>query len=142
NVSFNRNAYVSRSNTFANRNSAFNQVNRANVNRNAINRNAATRNAVDQGIRNKPTAGTFNRPPSLQNFDPGPRHIHRECEAAAMRRGFSGGDRSAIGSRSGGFSDFRQGGSARFASARGRSSFGGGGGGFRGGGGGRGGGRR
>ncbi len=150
NVSFNRNAYVSRSNTFVNRNSNFNQFNRANVNRNAINRDAATRNAVNQGIRNKPAAGTLNRPSGVQNFDRGAGQFNRERQSAAMSRGFSGGDRSSIGSRSGGFSDFRQGGSTRFDSARGRSSFGGGGGGFRGGGGGgfrgggggRGGGRR
>ena len=151
NVSFNRNAYVSRSNAFVNRNSSFNQFNRANVNRNAINRDAATRNAVNQGIRNKPAAGTLNRPSGVQNFDRGAGQFNRERQSAAMSRGFSGGDRSSIGSRSGGFSDFRQGGSARFDSARGRSSFGGGGGGgfrggggggFRGGGGGRGGGRR
>src|SRR5437773_7691414 len=147
NVSFNRNAYVSRSNAFVNRNSSFNQFNRANVNRNAINRNAATRNAVNQGIRNKPSAGTFNRPSGVQNFDRGAGQFNRERQSAATSRGFSGGDRSSIGSRSGGFTDFRQGGSARFDSARGRSSFGGGGsrgggGGFRGGGGGRGGGRR
>jgi Protein of unknown function (DUF3300) len=143
NVTYNHNTFVSNSNTFANRNANFNQFNRANVNSNLANRNVT--NQAFQGNRNqfnnpnrqlnKPANSQLNRQPNFQNFNASDRaqQFNREHQNFAGSRGFGEGDRSSIGSRSGAFGGFSQGGSARLDSARGHSSFGGGGG-FRGGG--------
>jgi hypothetical protein len=158
NVVYNRNTYVSRSNTFVNRNANLNQINRANVNQGALNRNAPN-NARNQGVRsfnNQNLGGGQNRggganlpsgarQKSVQAFSPSAGQIQapvRDHQSQAASRGFGSADRASTGAASGAFGGFNQGGSARMQSARGSSSFGGGGG-FRGGGGGfRGGGRR
>jgi hypothetical protein len=123
NVNFNRNAYVSRSNTFANRN--FAQVNRANVaNRNLANRNLSGRNFAAPGTRpgtlpaNR-AAGNFNRSAALNQASA---LSNRERLNPSASRGFGqAGQRSMGGSNA--FSGVRQGGSARLDSARGASSF-------------------
>ncbi len=113
-VNFNRNAYVSRSNTFVNRNSRYSQANRG------------TGNFAG---RNKPTQ--LSQPGNLSG---------RERQSSAASRGFGEAGRGSMGARDNAFGGVRQGGSARMDSARGMSSFRSGGGGFHGGGGFRGGG--
>ena len=128
-ATFNRNNYVSRSNTFVNRNTRYNQAlsrtgqaNRANINRGMANR----------------SAGQFNRP----NYNAAINQANRmKPQSLSASRGFGNRDFSSVGARSGAFSGFDRGGAAGLSSARGRSSFSGGGfrgggGGFRGGGGG------
>jgi hypothetical protein len=160
NVNFNRNAYVSRSNTFANRNLA--QVNRANVaNRNLSNRNFSNQNLSNRNFAapgNRPGtlpanrgAGNFNRSAALNQASA---LSNRERMSPSASRGFGEGGARSMGTSGNAFSGVRQGGSARLDSARGASSFSGrsgnfgggrsfsGGGGRSFGGGGRGGGRR
>jgi hypothetical protein len=151
NVNFNRNAYVSRSNTFANRNTRYNQANRAGrvgaANRGAANRGAVNRGAAGGNLaaRNKPSAGNLGRGQAGQGLG--------NRSGTAANRGFGQAGQGSRGTRGNTFSGFGQGGSARSSSSRGRSSFGGGGRSFGGGGrsfgggggrggGGRGGGRR
>jgi hypothetical protein len=140
-VNFNRNAYVSRSNTFANRNTRYGQANR---NLSQANRNFAGRNQAGQLARPGGVAG--NRAAGAGRAQAGQAFANRERLSAAASRGFGQSGLGSRGTRDNAFGGFRQGGSARLDSARGRSSFGGGrsrsGGGFRGGGGGRGGGGR
>src|SRR5579883_2545162 len=108
NVNFNRNAYVSRSNTFANRNTRYNQANRAGrVGGGAANRGAAGSLAG----RNKPSAG--------QGFG--------SRSGGAASRGFGQAGQGSRGTGGNTFSGFGYGGSARSSSSRGKSSFGGGG---------------
>jgi uncharacterized protein DUF3300 len=120
-VNFNRNAFVSRSNTFANRNAVANRANYAN--RNVANRNMANRNmAANRNFANRPAnraAGTANRSAALnqaRSFSG-----NRERLNSSASRGF--GQAGARGTRSNAFSGGRQGGSARFDSRRGASSF-------------------
>jgi hypothetical protein len=144
-VNFNRNNYVSRSNTFANRNSRYSQTNRGRyassgnvTNRgNVTGRNATTgRGNVAGGgaatARTKPSAG--------QGLGEG--LGSRERQGTAASRGYGQAGQGSAGTRGNAFSGTRQGGSATRDSSRGSSSFGGGGGGRMGGGGGRGGGGR
>jgi Protein of unknown function (DUF3300) len=140
NVVYNRNNYISRSNTFVNRNTRYNQANVANVNRNTVNRNQA-----NQANR---SANQFNRPADRSNpafnqnrqINPSAlseaNRMTRENQGLSSSRGFGDANRESVGSRSGAFGGFSQGGSAHMNSMRGNSSFSGGGGGFRGGGGG------
>jgi hypothetical protein len=133
-VTYNRNNFVSRSNTFVNRNGQFNQANRVNNTARNFNNQAnnAARNFNTQQnrpganqLQNRPNAGTANRSAALsqaQNFS------NRERASSSASRGFGGGGVSSAGTRSGSFSGFSQGGSARMASARGAGSFSGGGG--------------
>ena len=142
NVNFNRNTYVSRSNTFANRNSRYAQANRGNYSA----RNFSGRNQAGQ--LNRPATGAVNRSAGIGS--PGRSQLaqgsaSRERLNSATSRGFGDGGRVSQGARDNAFGGVRQGGSARMDSSRGRSSFSGGsrgGGGFGGGGGGRGGGGR
>src|SRR5262249_23509140 len=130
----------SRSKTFVNRNTRYNQavsragqvnragqLNRGNINRGNINRNLPNR-----------SAGQFNRP----NYQGAISQANRmKPQSLSASRGFGNRDFSSVGARSGAFGGFDRGGAAGMSSARGRSSFSGGG--FRGGGGGfRGGGGR
>jgi hypothetical protein len=143
NVNFNRNAYVSRSNAFANRNTRYNQFNRGNL-ANQANR----RNLAGQANRGNLAGGNFagrTKPSAGQGFNQGLGNRQRQGTAAS--RGFGQTGQISRGTRGSAFSGFQGGGSARMNSARGSSSFGrggrGGGGGARmGGGGGRGGGGR
>jgi hypothetical protein len=154
NVVYNRNTYISHSNTFVNRNTRYNQ--------NRLYRGGQ----FDRGLANRPatrpSAPTGQRAPAGRPgsaFQPQGRDLRAGQFGEGSRvganrpnlsadRGFGNLDRSSMGSRNSAFGGFRQGGVAHMDSARGRSSFGGGGfrgggGGFRGGGGGfRGGGGR
>jgi hypothetical protein len=124
-VNFNRNAYVSRSNTFANRSVTGNYANRNFSNRNLSNSNLSGRNLTAPA--NRPgtlpanrSAGSLNRGAALNQANA---LSNREKLSPATSRGFGqAGDRS-VGTRSNAFSGGRQGGSARFDSARGASSF-------------------
>jgi hypothetical protein len=179
-ATFNRNAYVSRSNTFVNRNSRYAQANRGNFagrNQGALNRPSTlpnrgagfqgqrpstlpNRGAGFQGQRpstlpnrgagfqgQRPSNLPANRPSTLPNRPGGQAGLgfgNRERQNPGVSRGFGQAGQSSLGSRSNAFGNYRQGGSARFDSSRGRSSFSGrsgggrvsGGGGRRGGGGG------
>jgi hypothetical protein len=128
NVNFNRNAYVSRSNTFANRNLA--QVNRANVaNRNLSNRNFSNQNLANRNFAagNRPGtlpanrgAGNFNRSAALNQASA---LSNRERMSPSASRGFGEAGARSMGTRNNAFSGVRQGGSARLDGARGASSF-------------------
>ncbi len=138
-VNFNRNAYVSHSNTFANRNYA--NVNRANYNNRNVanNRNAAT----NRSFANQPNrpAATANRSAALNEANS---WSNRERQNPNASRGYGQAGERTAGTRTNAFSGVRDGGAARMDSSRGSSSFAGrsgGSGGF-GGGGHRGGGRR
>jgi hypothetical protein len=112
NVNFNRNAYVSRSNTFANRDTRYGQANRG--------RYTGGGNVTGGGNfagRNKPSTG-----PGL-NQGLG----NRELQGTATSRGFGQVGQESRGTSGNAFSGMRQGGSARTDSFRGSSSFGGGG---------------
>jgi Protein of unknown function (DUF3300) len=121
NVNFNRNAYVSRSNTFANRNTRYN----------AANRRAATGNVTG---RAKPT-GTNRTGVGAGGGRTGQGFSGRERLSSGASRGFGQAGQASRGTRGNTFSGLSQGGSARKESLRGSSSFRSGGGGFRGGGG-------
>jgi hypothetical protein len=130
NVNFNRNAYVSRSNTFANRNVTGNYANRNFSNRNFSNSNLSGRNFAAPG--NRPGtlpanrgAGNFNRSAALNQANA---LANREKMSPSASRGFGQAGARSTGTRSNAFSGMRQGGSARFDGARGASSFSGGGG--------------
>jgi len=131
NVNFNRNAYVSRSNAFVNRNAGrYGGAYRGNY----AGRNMAANRA---GNLSRSYAG---RSQTGQAF------ANRERQSAAASRGFGQAGQFSRGTSGGALGGYRQGGAARMDSARGRSSFGGGGRSFSGGGrsfgGGRGGGGR
>jgi hypothetical protein len=132
NVNFNRNAYVSRSNAFVNRNAGrYGAAYRGNY----AGRNMAANRA---GNLSRSYAG---RSQAGQAF------ANRDRQSAAASRGFGQAGQFSRGTSSGALGGYRQGGAARMDSARGRSSFGGGGRSFGGGGrsfggGGRGGGGR
>jgi hypothetical protein len=132
NVMFNRNNYISRSNTFVNRHTNFNQAyfrnrdvaNRANRQINPQNRNAFT-NPARQPSR---TFDSRNLGAGRDQFQQGnrPQQFNREHQNFNASRGFGQSDRSTAGVRGGTFGGFSQGGSARINSARGSSSFSGG----------------
>jgi hypothetical protein len=125
NVNFNRNAYVSRSNAFVNRNAGrYGGAYRGGAYRgNYANRNMAANRA---GNLSRSYAG---RGQGGQAF------ANRERQSAAASRGFGQAGQFSRGTSGGAFGGYRQGGAARMDSARGRSSFGGGGRSFSGGGG-------
>jgi Protein of unknown function (DUF3300) len=134
-VVYNRNNYISHSNTFVNRNTRYNQVNRG-TNVADLNRNAADRNLANQANR---SPSQFNRPADRpdafnQNRQISPsalseaNRMTRENEGFAASRGFGSANRESLGSRSGTFGGFGQGGSAQLNGMRGNSSFSGGGG--------------
>jgi Protein of unknown function (DUF3300) len=135
-VNFNRNAYVSRSNTFANRNVTGNYANRNFSNRNLSNSNLSGRNFTAPANRpgtmpaNRST-GNINRNAALNQANS---LANREKLSPSASRGFGQTGARSTGMNSNAFSGMRQGGSARFDSARGASSFGGGGRNFSGGG--------
>jgi hypothetical protein len=137
NVNFNRNAYVSHSNAFVNRNAGrYGGAYRGG----AYGGNYAGRNmaANRTGNLSRSYAG---RSQTGQAF------ANREKQSAAASRGFGQAGQFSRGTSSGALGGYRQGGAARMDSARGQSSFGGGGRNFGGGGrsfggGGRGGGGR
>ena len=107
-VNFNRNAYVSRSNTFANRNTRYGQANRG--------RNTGRGNVTGGGNaagRTKPSAG--------QGLNQG--LGNRERQGTAASRGFGQAGQGSRGTSGSAFSSVRQGGSARSDSFRGSSSF-------------------
>jgi hypothetical protein len=142
-VTFNRNNFVSRSNTFANSRYAANRANfanRANAGRNLAAQPGRAGNVY--GNRAGGFAGS-----NAARSQAGQAFANRDRQGAAASRGFGQSGLASRGANSNAFSGVRQGGAARMDSARGRSSFSGGGragggGGFRGGGGGRGGGGR
>jgi hypothetical protein len=159
-VTFNRNAYVSRSNTFANRNAAYGrygQANRAGAYRGGAygGGNLAARSNLPANRAAGAQARSYAGGAQARNFAGGAQarnyaggQAMRERSNSQLSRGFGQGGASSLGTRSNAFGGFSQGGSARLASARGSSSFSGarggaraGGGGFHGGGGRGGGGR-
>jgi hypothetical protein len=120
-VNFNRNAYISRSNAFVSRNAGRYGAYRGGTYRG----NYAGRNMAANNL-SRSYAG---RSQSGQAF------ANRERQSAAASRGFGQAGQLSRGMNSGALSGgFRQGGTARMDSFRGRSSFGGGGGSFGGGG--------
>jgi uncharacterized protein DUF3300 len=168
-VNFNRNAYVSHSNTFANRNVTGNYANRNLSNQNLANRNFSNQNLANRNLSNQNLSNrNFNAPGNKPGTMPANRSAgnfnsalsqanalsNREKMSPSASRGFGQAGSRSLGTSSNAFSGVRQGGSARFDGARGASSFasrgggggrsfgGGGGGRSFGGGGGRGGGRR
>jgi hypothetical protein len=118
-VTYNRNNFVSRSNTFVNRNGQYGAYRGTNAARGlAAQPNRPAANQINRA------GGAADRSAALsqaQNFS------NRERMSNSASRGFEGGGLSSAGTRSGSFSGFSQGGSARVSSARGSSSFGGGG---------------
>jgi hypothetical protein len=122
-VNFNRNAYVSRSNTFANRSSRYGQANRGNY----AGRNTMSRSGNPSGNR-AAGMGSATRGQAGQAFS------NRERQNATASRGFGQAGQGSRGTSSSAFGNVRQGGSVRIDSARGSSSFRGGGGGRMGGG--------
>jgi hypothetical protein len=129
NVTFNRNTYISNSNTFANRNTQYSQyrntnVNNANVNRANVNNANVNRNTANQANRAATgqagqRSGQLNQPDNRAK----PQQAADRAGGAAQSRGFSSGDRPSTGTRDGSFSGFSQGGAARTDSSRGQSSF-------------------
>jgi hypothetical protein len=141
NAQFNRNTFISNSNTFANRNTNFSQFNRNNVNRNAANlqnRQAAgnlqNRQAAGN-LQNRQAAGNLNANRSMDQFNRqktgqglagaagSAQNFNRGSFNSSASRGFGQMDRASSGAHSGAYSGFGQGGSARMESSRGSSSF-------------------
>ena len=158
-VTFNRNTYVSNSNTFANRSGAYGQSYRGPAGGQAYKGAAggeAYRGPQGSAAYRGPEGGTAYRGPGGNEGyrPPNSGNLAKPSNTGASARNFSGADQasrgfgeagqSSLGTRSNAFGGFSQGGSARMDSARGSSSFSraggggarmGGGGGFRGGGG-------
>ena len=70
-VTYNRNVYVSNSNTFVNRNNYYNNVNRNNINRNNINTNDINRNNINRNNinTNNINRNNLNRDDRVNNFN-------------------------------------------------------------------------
>jgi hypothetical protein len=121
NVNFNRNAYVSHSNAFVNRNAGRDGAYRGGAYRGgAYGGNYANRNMAAN------RAGNLSRSYAGRNQATGQAFANRERQSAAGSRGFGQTGQFSRRTNSGALGGYRQGGAARMDSARGRSSFGGG----------------
>src|SRR5215472_4713999 len=135
-VVYNRNVYVSRSNTFVNRSNYYNRnVNVNNINRNNINTNNINRNNINTNNVNRNNLNQNNANRNNFNQNNVNRNNANQFDAnrgnSAANRGYGQANAASRGERSGGFGGYNQGGASRAESARGRQSFGGGGGGRR-----------
>jgi Protein of unknown function (DUF3300) len=113
-VNFNRNAYVSHSNAFVNRNAGRYGAYRGG----AYGGNYANRNVTAN------RAGDLSRSYAGRN-QAGQAYANRERQSASASRGFGQAGQFSRGTNSGALSGFRQGGTARMDSSRGQASFGG-----------------
>jgi uncharacterized membrane protein YgcG len=135
NNNYNRNNY--NRTTINNNNINVNNVNRNNVNTNNINRNNVNNNNVNRNNVNNPNVNRPNNPGNNQvNRPQNPQANRPQNTAAKPANNTRGYGQSTPGTKTGAFSGYGSGGSARAESNRGRQSAGGGGGNRGGGGGG------